>query len=573
MQTATNFDQSATVQYVLHERPEHFVYHHGGYFYKTYLNGASFVKVAGMWIPAAGCPVPEKLPVANFLAFLNRNAKWIPAVMMGCAAVVITHIALLATDGAEFAAAWLQTFSAMMNTTLFLLALACLVAFVLSQFKKGLTIDLSGFQPVKELGAGGTSKISISPDVAVFSESEDETQQDYNDRVKRAIESETWVLVMPFRSEYGAIHTSGDGTASEGHVFLRSNPPHDGGDVITFDEARAAKQTFGRERWSDYVAYCNEFANRYKLWAPTAKIQEGINPLSVILNRAAMFAVCMVLSFAGMAQKSAQVREYLGDLRYTTDAPTGEVDFVFSGRVYTRQGGGTKTYDQLLTSAPKYTDADDSGKLVGITVDGKVVLPMRKKRGGSAQASVSSQVPDGKVETMPTLPATQGFFESLPDSSELAIMKRQSIIERRAQWVKVEPTLEYVMWRFWQYMLLIAGIGGILWVLSKASATDAIHDLSGYPLIGNAITWLHISTKTVLFLILCVPTVMVLGADVIRYYYTQDFSFVWLFKYAIICWAWYYGFQKIIPNSPGTQGPNNRMGNYPTGNNNQRYLN
>ena len=572
MQTATSkFDQSATVQYVLHERPEHFVYSHGGYFYKTYLNGASFVNVSGMWIPAAGCPVPERLPVANFLAFLNRNAKWIPAVLMGCAAVVITHIALLVTDGAEFAAAWLQTFSAMMNTTLVVLALACLVAFVLSQFKKGLTVDLSGFQPVKELGAGGTSNISIAPDVAVFSDSEDETPQAYNDRVKRAIESETWVLVMPFRSEYGAIHTSGDGTASEGHVFLRSNPPHDGGDVITFDEARTAKQTFGRETWADYVAYCSEFAKRYKLWAPTAKIQEGVNPLSVILNRAVMLAVCMLFSFAGMAQKSAQVREYLGDLRYTTDAPTGEVDFVFSGRVYTRQGGGTKTCNQLLTSAPNYTDADDSGKLVGVTVDGKVILPMRKKQGGSVQASVPSKS-DEKIETLPTLPSTQGFFESLPDSSELAVMKRQSIIERRSQWMKVEPTLEYVMWRFWQYMLLIAGVGGILWVLSKASATDAIHDLSGYPLIGNAITWLHISTKTVLFLILCVPTVMVLGADVIRYYYTQDFSFVWLFKYAIICWAWYYGFQKIIPNSPGTQGPNNRMGNYPQSNN-QRYLN
>lgn len=571
MQTATsNFDQSATVKYVLHERPEHMCYFHGGYFYKTYLNGRSFVKIGEMWIPALGCPVPEKLPTANFLAFLNRNAKWIPAVILGCVAVVVTHIALLITDGAEFAAGWLQTFSAMMNTTLVVLALACLVSFVLSQFKKGLTIDLSGFQPVKQLSSGGTDTISIAPDIAIFSQSEDEAPEDYNARVKAAIEAENnWVLVMPFRSEYGAIHTGGDGIASEGHVFLRSNPPHDGGDVITFEEARTAKQTFGRERWTDYVAYCSEFAKRYKVWAPTAKIQDGVNPLSVILNRLAIVTVCMLFSFAGMAQKSAQVRTYLGDLRYTTDAPTGEIDFVFRNRVYTRTGGGTKTYDQLLKSGPGYSDADESGKLVGITIDGKAVLPAKKQAGGSAEASAD---PDESAGVQ-TLPSTKGFFESLPDSSELAVMKRQSIMERRAQWVKVEPTLEYVMWRFWHYMMLIVGIGGILWILSKASATDAIHDLSGYPLIGNAITWLHISTKTILFLILCVPTVMVLGSDVIRYYYTQDFSFVWLFKYAIICWAWYYGFQKIIPNSPGTSGPNSRMGNYPTGNNNQRYLN
>jgi len=570
MQTSPNFDQSATVKYVLHERPEHFVYFHNGYFYKTYLNGFSLVKIGGSWNPTLGCPIPEKLPMANFLAFLTRNAKWIPAVALGCIAVVVTHIALLVTTGAEFAAGWLQTFSATMNTALVVLAVTCVVAYVLSQFKKGLTIDLSGLQPVKELGSGGTESISVSPDVAVFSAREDETEREYNDRVRAAIEAGGWVVVLRFGTEYGVIHTSGDSDSSEGHVFLRSNPPHDGGDVITFEEARLAKLTFGRERWADYVAYCHEFAKRYKLWAPTAKIQDGVNALDVILRRAAVFALVMALPFVGFAQKSAQVREYLGDLRYTTDAPTGEVDFVFSGRVYTRQGGGTKTYDQLLTGAPNYSDADDSGKLVGVTVDGKVILPMKKQGSKSAQASA---IPVDEKESVPTLPSTKGFFESLPDSSELSVMKRQNIMERRAQWVKVEPTLEYVMWRFWQYMLLIAGVGGILWILSKASATDAIHDLSGYPLIGNAITWLHISTKTVLFLILCVPTVVILGADVIRYYYTQDFSFFWIIKYAIICYAWYCGFQKIIPNSPGTQGPNSRMGNYPTGNNNQRFLN
>jgi len=571
MQTAkSKFDQSATVQYVLHERPEHFVYFHNGYFYKTYLDGFSLVKIGESWNPSLGCPIPEKLPMANFLAFLTRNAKWIPAVALACIAVVVTHIALLVTTGAEFAAGWLQTFSAAMNTALVLLAVTCLLAYALSQFKKGLTIDLSGFQPVKELGAGGTESISVAPDVAVFSAREDEAQHEYNNRVKEAIEKGGWVVVLPFQSEFGVIHMSGDEKDSYGHTFLRSNPPHDGGDVITFEEARLAKLTFGRERWADYVAYCHEFAKRYKLWAPTAKIQDGVNALDVILKRAAVFALVMALPFAGFAQKSAQVREYLGDLRYTSEFPSGEVDFVFSNRVYTRIASGQCAYDQLLTGARNYSDADDSGKLVGVTVDGKVILPMKKQAGKSAQASA---IPVDEKAGVPTLPSTKGFFESLPDSSELAVMKRQNIMERRAQWVKVEPTLEYVMWRFWQYMLLIAGVGGILWILSKASATDAIHDLSGYPLIGNAITWLHISTKTVLFLILCVPTVVILGADVIRYYYTQDFSFFWIIKYAIICYAWYYGFQKIIPNSPGTQGPNSRMGNYPAGNNNQRFLN
>lgn len=571
MVTATQNPQSAMTEYVLHERPEYLIYQIGNATYKSYLNGQTFVLGSfGAWLPTSGCPLPEKLPLANFLAFLNRNAKWIPAMIMGCILVVVTHIALMVTDGAEFAVAWLRMFSSAMNTTLVLLALLTLIAWAISAFKKGLVIDLD-MGLTKELAAASTSSISIAPDLAVFSESETETPDQYNARVKAAIEAENgWVLVLPFRSEYGAIHTGGT-EASEGHVFLRSNPPHDGGEAITFEEAKQAKAIYSRERWADYCAYCVEFANRYAVWAPTAKIQDGVNPLNVILKRASVVVVAMCMAFAGTAQKSAQVREYLGDLRYTTDTPTGEVDFVFSGRVYTRIASGQTTYDRLLTGAPNYTDADDSGKLVGITVDGKVVLP-KKKKTAQAEASIPETKKEG-IETMPTLPSAKGFFESLPDSSELATMKRQSIIERREQWAKVEPTLDYVMWRFWHFMFLIIGVGGILWVLSKASATDAIHDLSGYPLIGNAITWLHISTKTILFLILCIPTVVVLGADVIRYYYTQEFSFVWLFKYALVCWAWYYGFQKIIPNSPGTSGPNSRMGNYPTGNNNQRYLN
>ena len=481
--------------------------------------------------------------------------------------VVVTHIALMVTDGAEFAAGWIQAFSAAMNIALVALGLLTLVGWAISQFKKGLTIDFDGALP-KQLTAASTEAISIAPDLAVFSVSETETPDEYNARVKAAIEEDGgWVLVLPFRSEYGAIHTVGSSEASEGHVFLRSNPPHDGGDVITFDEAKTAKEIYGRERWADYCAYCVEFAKRYASWAPTAKIQEGVNPLNVILNRAAMFAVFFCLTFAATAQKSAQVRRYLGDVRYTQDAPNGEVDFVFRHRVYTRIGSGTKTFEQLLTGQRGYSDADSDGELVGVTVDGKAVAPIGKRE--TAQARMSAVDIPGEV---PTLPKTKGFFESLPDSSELAMMKRQSIMERRQQWAKVEPTLEFVMWRFWQIMTLIIGIGGILWILSKASATDAIHDLSGYPLIGNAITWLHISTKTVLFLILCIPTVAILGADVIRYYYTQDFSFLWLFKYAIICGAWYWGFQKIIPNSPGGAGPMSRMGNYPTGNG-QRFLN
>lgn len=564
-------DNKSATHYTLNQRPESVQFLHGESQYKTLVTGETMVQIDGIWFPSPGSPMPETLTTLHFLAFVHRNAKWIPAAVLGTVLIVLLHIALLATAGAEFAAGWLQTFSAVMNTVLLLLAAITLAAYVISQFKKGLTIDLE-LPGTKQLMPGGTDSISISPDVAIFSESEDELPDVYSGRVKAAVESEaSWVLVLPFRSEYGAIHTGGDPEDGYGLVFLRSNPPHDGGEAITFEDAKAARQIYARERWADYVAYCAEFAKRYSMWATTAKIQNGENPIGVILRRTGflVFAMCSCL-LSVSAQKSAQVRTYLGEMRYTQDAPTGEVDFVFQSRVYTRNGQGSKPYGELLTSAPGYKDADDSGRLIGITVDNKPIMPVGKKEAKQIETkSATSALPI--PEEVETMPSTRGFFESLPDSTELAKMKRQSIMERRAQWAKVEPTLDYVMWRFWNFMVLIVGVGGILYVLSKASATDAIHDLHGYPLIGNAITWLHISTKTVLFLILCIPTVVILGADVIRYYYTQDFSIFWLIKYALICWAWYYGFQKIIPDSPGSQGPN-RMGNYPSGNG-QRFLN
>ena len=569
MQTATSQNlQSAMTEYVLHQRPEYLIYRMGNTTYKSYLNGQTFVLGSfGAWIPTSGCPAPEKLPMANFLAFLTRNARWVPAALMGCILIVLTHIALLITDGAEFAAVWIQMFSSAMNTTLVILALLTLIAWAIAQFKNGLVIDLD-MGMTKELAAASTEALSIAPDVAVLSMSEDESQEVYNSRVKAAIEAgSAWVLILPFQSEYGAIHTGGSSEQSEGHVFLRSMPPHDGGDVITFQEASQAKSVYVRERWADYCAYCVEFVKRYNDWAPTAKLHDGLNPLSVILKRATVFVFALCMAFAGTAQKSAQVRSYLGEMRYNQDTPTGEVDFVFRQRVYTRVATGTKTWAQLLTGAPGYSDADSDGDFVGCSIDGKPVLPVSKKQ--TAQAKMSAVDVPGET---PTLPQTKGFFESLPDSSELAVMKRQNIMERRQQWVKVEPVLEYLMWRFWNLMFLLMGVGGLLWIFAKASATDAIHDLSGYPLIGNAITWLHISTKTILFLILCIPTAAILLSDVIRYYYTQDFSLFWMFKYAIICWAWYWAFQKIIPNSPGGAGPISRMGNYPA-NNNQRFLN
>lgn len=564
--------QSATTSYILHERPAYVTYLHGGTLHKSFLNGSTVALVCGTWIPV-GCPRPEKVVYGQWMLFLVKNARWIPAVFLACIAIIVLHILLLSFEGGDMAAAWIEQFSGIMNTTLVVLFCLCLVSYSISQFKKGIKVEFEfGAGGEKMLGSGSTSDISISPDVAVFSESENEEVNAYKARVSKALkESGGWVVVLPFRSEYGVIHTSGNDEESEGFVFLRSNPPHDGGDVITFEEAVEAKAVYCRERWSDYVAYCAEFSRRYNVWATTEKIRSGANPLSVLMNRAAFVVFAVLLSCSGLfAQKSEQVRGYLGTVRYTQDMPVGEVDFVFQKKVHTRSGDGSTTYENLLKSG-RYSDSEDVGKLVGVTVGGKVVLPVPKRNAESQGGENTGSLKP--VETLPVSAKSRGFFEGLPDSSQLEVMKRQSILERQKQWAKVQPVLDYYMWRFWSWMIILLGVGGIMYVLSKAAATDAIYDLGGYPLIGNMITWIHIVAKTALFFILCIPTVVILGADVIEYYYTQDFSIFWVIKYAVVCILWYWVLQKIIPNSPGWSGPSaNQAGNYPV-NNNRRLLN
>lgn len=557
--------QGATDRYQLHQAPMFVEYEHGGMTYRSHLDGRTFAIIGGFPVPCP-CPCPEKVMWANLVTWGVGNARGIFNTALAAVALVAVYAALIAVDneGAYMAADAIAAISAFLTATLVLLACLTATAFALSQFKRGLRIEVPIVSGLLE--APGTDGIEVLPDVAVFSASEKETPEEYAARLDAALKSANgaWVVVMPYRSEYGVIQTGGGEDEAEGYVFLRSLPIHDGGDVVTYEQAAKAEAVFAREKWADYVGYCREFSARFKGWAKLEKIREGANPLKVIVRAAAMFALLLFANTA-FAQKTAAVMEYLGKMRYETK-PVGEVSYVFERRVYTRNGSGSQDYGQLLASAPRFNDAKDDGRLIGISLNDETVLPV------NAPAPKERQVVDGseggrgfeKVPTMPSVQSAKGMFDALPDSGQLAEMKRAHLRERASNWAKLEPVIDYWMWRFWNLMTVICGLCGVLYILARVSATDAIVDIRGYPLIGNVLTSMHIATKSAMFLILCIPTAIILLVDVIRYYYTQDFNFFWLIKYAIICYLWYLAFEKILPDSPGDSGKmGGGMGNYP----------
>ena len=568
----TQSAESATCYYVLHEKPPYIVYQTNGITYRVSLNGQTLWDAGnGLFIPMPGCPCPEKLATAHMLYFLHRNRRWIPGAVMVTALIVVMNLALMATEGGEIYAAYVSGFSFWMNTALVVLASLCLIAYGISNFKKGLKVQWGEEETPKLLGAG---TISISPDVAVFSASETETNAEFLARVEAAqscLSAGQWLLVIPFRNAFAAVQMAADGSSEEipGVSMLRAFPvmefedaPHD------IDTVAHWTAVYKKESWQDYVKYCQDFAARFKPWAKVEKLKSvSTDPIKTILMSALL---CLVFALPLSAQKSRQVREYLGDIRYTADVPDkgADVSFVFQRAVLSRRADGAKPYADILRASAQFSDSEDMGRLIGITVDGKPIAPAGKPEQVSRKEAAVSAVPvPEEAAPAPDMP----WYKRLPDSTALQAMKNENIRERYLQWQAIEPVADYYMWIFWRIMVILFGIGGALWVFARVSAKDSIRDMYGAAFIGNAISALHIWSKTALFLLMLIPTGVIIVNDSIRAYYTEVFGFWFVVRYAAIYWVWQFVFEKVLPDSPSMGGGGIRgQGNYPT---NHRQLN
>jgi len=555
------YDKSAATYYVLHQNPPHIIHEAGGMTYIVMLSGQTLFRLSnGIEVPCPGCPCPEKLPMANLLYFLHVNRKWIPFALGLVALLVLIHFSLMITDGGEMAAAFISAVSFWMNSTLLVLFSLTLVAVGIYNFKRGVIIEWGQKEEPLLLDPG---TIDILPNVLVMSESEEEKPEAYRKRLDAAmsLSSKPWVVIIPFRQNFGVLVQSNyaDDELS-GKVFLRSAPIHDNGGTITHEHAKASANIYKAESWADYVGYCREFATRFKPWAEVEKmVSPKSNPIETVLSQMVVTLLLVAaMSVPSFAQKTKQVADYLGTYRYEKDVPEAgkEVSFIFKKRVLSRTADGKKTYAELLPASSFYTEQSDAGKLIGITVGGEVINPTNKPEKAAASANAESARPvDPVIEQ-----GSRSIFESIPDSSALEQMKHVDRLEKAKQWQKVKPLLQYIMWKFYSVLMILFGLGGLFWMLAKTSAKDAITDVMGNMFLGNAINGMHIWSKTVLFFLLVIPTVVVMLNEAIWWYYTEAFGFVFVAKAVFFWYVWQWVFEKILPDSPSVRTP--RRGNY-----------
>lgn len=106
-------------------------------------------------------------------------------------------------------------------------------------------------------------------------------------------------------------------------------------------------------------------------------------------------------TFAIAQSKTSEIKGYLGE-RYNTVAAAGNWDFYFQTVTIVRKSDGTKTFPQLLASAPNWSDGSD-GKLEQIRCNGKLYTDMRKQQAQDEKPAqkvrmVSNYV--GKIDSM-----------------------------------------------------------------------------------------------------------------------------------------------------------------------------
>lgn len=113
---------------------------------------------------------------------------------------------------------------------------------------------------------------------------------------------------------------------------------------------------------------------------------------------------------ASAATKTEQVEQYLGTERYKRERPVGIVKFVFQRAVLKRQGDGKKSYEQLLTGEPGFSNRDNAGRLKAIqivhngetiVVEPESVRLARKKEQEEAAARAREERRNKKQNTAP----------------------------------------------------------------------------------------------------------------------------------------------------------------------------
>lgn len=551
--------ENAEIKNALHSTPPYLLATIQGNRFKILLNSATFLLLGNnIEFPIEVCPISmTRIARAHVQYWMIRNRSWWPVIFFITAALVVLNMVILASDeSAEARLSFIARFSMVMNTTLYILICLCAVSAAMWKFGSAVSIKW-GDEPDALLGPG---KISISPDIFIVSESENESPVEFAKRLqdaKNAQQTGQWIVAIPFRGPALVIvrNKEQDEEANE-IAFRRDEPPYEGADWP--DENRTAKfgTRFDHETFGQYLEYLNRFAIHYPEWAKYAKLKHGVptDALANMLKRAAGVVALILFFTAGIvAQKDVQVRGYLGDYRYNNDRPNGVVKFIFQKAVIARDAAG-KTYRDLAHTF--YSNEDDAGRLIGITVAGQVINP--ETPGQKQQVKKAEAESAGELQPISeTSEPRKGFWQSLPDSSRLQQMKAEFIRQKVGFGKELAPRQDFVFWFYWQFIapiLLFIGIGA--WYVCKSAYSDSAYNQDGFSLFGRSIAQFGHTARYIVFFVMVVNTLAFIIDMAIADYFASTNMWWWLIKSflaAVVAWLFT---QLVVPNPKvkSTQG-------------------
>jgi hypothetical protein len=538
----------------LHRNPPVLHLTERGSVYQIRLNdGSTSMMIGDIPVPVQGCPFPSELARARFWAFLHRNFNNLVTTFAIVLSLVMLHVLLMITYPGEMIGATVSVFSFWMNAALVVTGSAALIAWTVRRFWGGVTIKFGVDEEMQLLTAGS---INIAPDVLIASESLDESPESFEGRMRSAFEETTgtqkWVLVVPRGQwKFMVIKNSDLPDAKPMYSeFLRSAPF----DPMPFGELEIARDSnlYTKESYGSYLEYLRHLTDEYRIWSEAAK-QGAVDPFASIANamKKAMNTITLLLMFtlSMSAQKTTQLAAYLGD-RATISAPEAgkQVDFVFERREISVRANGKANYIDLIQSVPFFSDADDAGRLLLVKVDGQKILPKDPAKAVEPKAELKTEkIGDGSVSEVP-VDLNSSMFDQIPDSAAFQKMKYADLADKRRQWAKVEPMVDYYMWKFYLWLPLLAVIFAYFWWVASLGSAESVDDLLGHAVVGNIILKSYVISKAMLFVLLILIGAVFSLQWGVTYYYTYDVSFWMLVRIALIAWLSYQVSKKVLPN-------------------------
>ena len=169
----------------------------------------------------------------------------------------------------------------------------------------------------------------------------------------------------------------------------------------------------------------------------------------------------LLIPIFALAQKSEQVKAYLGESKYMDIPVSGKVNFVFQKGTLTRVSDGKKSFAELLPDGVGYSDADNAGKLKGITENGVLIRPyVPVKSAEVGESARNFSVPD-----------SLSFLEQTEQ------LKEKATFWESQMWQVIKPLWSVVMHFFWILFPLCLVIMGALWFWAKLSASEEFSGL------------------------------------------------------------------------------------------------